>query len=187
MLQDRLKWNERYLKAEYPKEPATIVKENVKPVCGKRAFDIAAGNGRNALFLADQGFVVDAIDIADKGLALFSGKHPGIRTICADLDHYEIAANRYDLIVNIKFLNRRLFPGMESGLTPGGVLIFETLLDVSDPGQDPPEQTDYYLHQNELLHAFQSLNIIRYRETENKLKDEVTWLASLIATKPVAQ
>ncbi len=183
MLQDRQKWNKRYQTEEYPQEPAIIVKKYAKLARGKKALDIAAGNGRNALFLADQGFVVDAIDIADAGLALFSRKHRRIHTICADLDTYDIRANHYDLIVNIKFLNRRLFPHIEAGLTPGGVLIFETLIDISAPGQHPPEHADYYLRQNELLHAFISLNILLYRETETKTDDDRTWLASLVAIK----
>ena len=183
MLQDRLKWNKRYQTEKYPLGPAGIVQEYAKLARGKKALDIAAGNGRNALFLADLGFVVDAIDIADAGLALFSGKHRHIHTICADLDTYDIRANHYDLIVNIKFLSRRLFPYIKAGLAPGGVLIFESLMDISAPGQQPPEHADYYLRQNELLHAFLSMNILLYRETETKTDDDAGWIASLVAVK----
>ena len=183
MLKDRLKWNKRYQTEKYPQEPAGIVQEYAKLACGQKALDIAAGNGRNALFLADQGFVVDAIDIADAGLSLFCGKHRHIHTICADLDTYDIRANHYDLIVNIKFLNRRLFPYIKAGLVPGGVLIFETLIDISAPGQDPLDPADYYLRPNELLHAFLSLNILLYRETETQTEDDTVWLASLVAIK----
>jgi hypothetical protein len=41
----------------------------------------------------------------------------------------------------------------------------------------------YYLYQNELLHAFLSLNILLYREFEMPKEDDVTWLASLVAIK----
>jgi 2-polyprenyl-3-methyl-5-hydroxy-6-metoxy-1,4-benzoquinol methylase len=71
MLRDRLKWNEKYQSQSYPDEPAAIVKQYVELAGGKNALDIAAGNGRNALFLARQGFVVDAVDIADTGLAQY--------------------------------------------------------------------------------------------------------------------
>ncbi|MGD2099525.1 MAG: methyltransferase domain-containing protein [Desulfobacterales bacterium] len=183
MLQERLKWNERYRKERCPQDPSTIVKQYAHLAHGKKALDIAAGNGRNSLFLADQGFDVDAIDIADAGLSLFSGKHSRIHTICADFDHYDIPANRYDLIANIKFLNRRLFPYIKAGLKPGGILIFQTFLDSSDPPRHPQGHADFYLRENELLHAFLSLKILLYSETEDEKNGETNWLASLVASR----
>lgn len=183
MLKDRVKWNERYQIEKHPQAPSGIVKKYAKLSGGKKALDIAAGNGRNSLFLADLGFVVDAIDISDTGLSLFSGKHPNIHPICADLDYFDIPARHYDLIVNIKFLNRRLFPCIKAGLTPGGVLIFQTFLNMSDPDQNSSDHADYYLRSNELLHSFRSLNILLYHEAEVKTDDETTGLASLVAVK----
>lgn len=182
MSEDRLKWNRRYHNETYPTGPSALVEKYAPLARGKRALDIAAGNGRNALFLADQGFVVDAIDIADAGLALFSGKHPNVNPICADLDHFDICANRYDLIVNIKFLKRRLFPFILAGLAPGGLLIFQALLQLS-PGDHTRDHADYYLRSNELLHAFLTLNILLYREISNQTNGDTTWLASLVAIK----
>ena len=103
MLQDRLKWNEKYQSGEYSSEPAAIVKEYAKLASGKKALDIAAGNGRNALFLAHQGFSVDAVDISDAGLNLFAPKHPNIHPICADLDVFDIAASRRFKNLILKF------------------------------------------------------------------------------------
>jgi SAM-dependent methyltransferase len=183
MLQDRLKWNEKYQNQSYPDEPAVIVKENVKLARGKNALDIAAGNGRNALFLARQGFVVDAVDIADTGLAQFAGKHPGIQPICADLDDFDIPAHRYDLIVNIKYLNRRLFPYIREGLAPGGVLIFETFLESQHPAMGQPGCRDYLLRENELLHAFLKLQIVYYKESKDEEDSEAARLASLVGIK----
>ena len=180
MLQDRLKWNEKYQSGKYPDEPAAIVKKYAKLAGGKRALDIAAGNGRNALFLADQGFSVDAVDISDEGLNLFAAKHPNIHPICADLDDFDIPSKRYDLIINIKFLNRRLFPSIHEGLVPGGILIFQTFLDSHIPGMDQPACQDYLLRENELLQAFLSLKIILYKESEEKKNDEAACLATLV-------
>jgi len=183
MRQDRFKWNEKYQSENYPDEPSAIVKQYVEPADGKNALDIAAGNGRNALFLARQGFVVDAVDISDKGLAQFAGKHPGIHPICADLDDFAIAASRYDLIVNIKYLNRRLFPYICEGLAPGGILIFQTFLDAPKPAKDQPGCRDYLLRENELLYAFLSLKIVCYKEAKDKKDAEAARLASLVGIK----
>ena len=183
MLQDRTKWNERYQMQSYPRAPSAIVKKYASLARGKKALDIAAGNGRNSIFLAHQGFVVHAIDISDSGLALFSGKHRHIHTICADLDTFDISTNHYDLIINIKFLSRRLFHHIRAGLAPGGVLIFQTFLDKTDWNPSSSNHPDHYLRQNELLHAFLSLNILLYREAEEITDKEATWLASLVAIK----
>ncbi len=183
MRQDRRKWNQKYLSQHYSDEPAAIVKKYVELAGGKNALDIAAGNGRNALFLAKQGFVVDAVDISDAGLAQFAGKHPGIFPICADLDNFDIPANRYDLIVNIKYLNRRLFPYINAGLTKGGVLIFETFLDSPNPAKEQSICRDYLLRESELLQAFSTLKIVSYQESEETDHDEVAYLASLVGIK----
>ena len=183
MLKDRLKWNKKYQNQHYPDEPAAIVEQYVELAGGKNALDIAAGNGRNSLFLAKQGFVVDAVDIADQGLARFAGNHPGIHAICADLDEFEIPANRYDLIINIKYLNRRLFPYIREGLASGGVLIFETFLDLPNPERDRAMCRDYLLRENELEHAFSSLKIVMYEEAEKADHDEDACVASLVGIK----
>jgi SAM-dependent methyltransferase len=183
VLKDRLKWNEKYQDQRYPDEPAGIVKEYSHLAKGKNALDIAAGTGRNALYLAGQGFVVDAVDISDTGLAKFAGKHPDVHPICADLDDFVIPANRYNLIVNIKYLNRRLFPCIREGLAPGGVLIFETFLDTPDLTMHQPICRDYLLKENELLHAFSSLKIVLYQEAEENDHDETAYLASLVGIK----
>ena len=183
MLQDRLKWNKRYRAENYPQRPSSIVKKYAKLAQGPKALDIAAGNGRNSLFLAREGFVVDAIDIADAGLLQFSGKHPNIHPICADFDQFDIPADRYDLIINVKFLNRRLFPYILGGLAPGGVLIFQTLLDIMRTGNTPPDHADYYLRPNELLHAFLALRILLYTEEKIETDGKASWRASLVAIK----
>jgi SAM-dependent methyltransferase len=183
MKQDRIKWNEQFSRGQYSKQAAGVVKQFYHLAPGPKALDIAAGSGRNSVFLAGKGFSVDAVDISEVGLGLFAGSHPGIRAVCADLDRYEIAAARYDLIVNVKFLNRRLFPYIQEGLKPGGLLIFHTLL-AADSGKNAPDHCrDYLLRQNELLHAFIALRIIYYREGCAPQKGNADPTATLVAVR----
>ncbi len=183
MISDRTKWNEKYRQRGYPDTPAAVLKEFCGRAPGRRALDLAAGTGRNALFLAEQGFQVDAVDISDEGLARFAGRHPGVRILCADLDRFDIAPNRYDLIVDVLYLNRRLFPQICEGLVPGGILIFETL--VASPGGagDEGHCQDYLLRENELLHAFLSLTVVYYREEVRTGEEGPRRLASLVGVK----
>ena len=132
MLRDRVKWNAKYRQHDYPQEPSAIVRDFYHMAPGRSALDLAAGAGRNSVFLAEQGFSVDAVDVADAGLALFAGSHPRLRPICADLDAFDIPRRRYDLIVNVLYVNRRLFPQIQDGLKPGGLLLFESLLETPD-------------------------------------------------------
>jgi SAM-dependent methyltransferase len=181
---DRIKWNEKYRQKEYPDEPSHIVKQFFELAAGKKALDIAAGNGRNSLFLAGQGFSVDALDISDEGLKLFAGRHPDIHPICTDLDTFDIPGNRYDLIVNVKFLNRRLFPFIQEGLRKDGILIFETFVETEESGENESICRDYLLGKNELLHAFLPLHIIFYQEAKTVSDNhDTSYLASLVAAK----
>ncbi|MCU0560551.1 MAG: class I SAM-dependent methyltransferase [Desulfobacterales bacterium] len=183
MKSDRLKWNERYRRQEHPGAPAAVVREFARLAPGRRALDIAAGNGRHALYLAGQGFRVDAVDIADAGLSLFAGRHPAVRIICADLELFDIPAARYDLIVDVLYLNRRLFPQICEGLAPGGILIFETLVAAPGSAAEEGHCRDYLLRENELLHAFLSLNVIYYREGGETGREGERVMAALVAVK----
>jgi SAM-dependent methyltransferase len=137
--------------------------------------DIASGNGRNSIFLAENGFIVDAVDISTVATKHLAGKNPNLNVICTDLDTWPIPHNRYQLIVNIRFLDRRLFPMIKDGLRPGGVLIFESFMD--------GEKDRYCLQPNELLRAFQSWRIIYYEEKKTAGSEKFDQIASLVAIK----
>ena len=189
MEKDRAKWNIKHqIRPEMDKSSKIVVEFSFMAQKG-RALDIACGTGRNAIYLAHQGFTVDAIDISDEGLKKLKDKHRNIRPVCADFDHFDIAPNRYDLIINIRYLNRRLFPYIKEGLVTGGVLIFESFME--RPFMDKtvrkenhhPSCRDYLFRENELLHAFLSLTVRYYRELEAKEPGSPPWMASLVAVK----
>ncbi len=176
MHSDRIKWNDKYLRRKPPSAPARIVKKYAALSRKGRALDIAAGTGRNAIFLAKNGFSVEAVDISDVALKQLTGRYPNLQPICVDLDTFDIRPGRYDLICNIRFLNRRLFPLIIEGLMPGGILIFESYLDGPKRSGKGPTCRDYLLKENELLHAFLPLHIHDYRETDGSV-------VSLVAMK----
>ena len=148
-----------------------------------RALDIAAGDGRNALWLAQNGFTVDAVDISDVALERCAGRHPALSTVCADLDAFDIHPQRYSLIINVRYLNRRLFPAIIAGLAANGMLIFETFrYDDNDPA-GTTHRKDHYLKDNELLHAFLDLRILYYHEDTVLCHGESRKSASLVGVK----
>ncbi|MEA3372794.1 MAG: methyltransferase domain-containing protein [Campylobacterota bacterium] len=185
MIEDKVRWNQKYKSCAMPGYVAPVVKNYLKYANVGRALDIACGTGRHTNYLAEHGYSVDAVDISDYALSQipFSDK---IRTIEADLDGYEIPKESYDLIINCNFLERNHFPMMIEALKPAGLLIFETFLEAEGEGFHQPSNPDFLLKHNELLHAFESLEIIHYEEHEsvNHCNERVN-IASLVARKGV--
>ncbi len=182
MKEDRARWNKKYRSGDFPRKPSGIVKRYHGLVCPGRVLDIAAGAGRNALYLAGEGHEVDAVDISDAAMETLEGKDPRVHPLCRDLDSYTISHEQYDLILNIRYLNRRLFPGIIKGLKRGGVLIFETYTEkIGEKGH--PIRKNFLLRENELLHTFISLKILFYEEEEGAGPTETDRSASLVARK----
>jgi SAM-dependent methyltransferase len=181
---DREKWNSRYLEKDQVSPPCPLVRRFCRLSGPGRALDLAAGSGGNALFLAGKGFQVEAVDVSDVAVKRLSALHPRITAQCRDLDIWDIPRGRYDLILNIRFLNRRLFPSIIEGLTDKGVLIFKSYLMGGAPkGTKGPVCRDYLLRPNELLHAFLPLSIIYYREEIRRSATDKGRSASLVAIK----
>ena len=182
---DRIKWNRKYRsrRTAVRAYPSDIVCNFYHLATHGCALDIAAGNGRNALFLAQKGFVVDALDISEAGLRMATGRDPNVRAACVDLDVYDLVSRRYSLVVNIRYLNRRLFPQICEALIGGGVLIFETYLKRPDFIPQRPHRDDHLLRINELLLGFLKLEVVYYRETAAAAVGEPYPMASLVAIK----
>lgn len=183
MLEDKIRWNEKYLQNTLNTEPSKILQEYASMANIGRAIDIACGAGRNTHYLADLGFIVDAVDISDVGLKNVKKSATIVKTEC-DLDKYNLAPNHYDLILNINFLNRRLNSQIKDALKSGGLLIYESFLLAYGEFNLPTTNLDYLLRKNELLHTFIGLDIIYYEEkvviNQNNQKVKV---ASLVAKK----
>ncbi|WP_019558539.1 bifunctional 2-polyprenyl-6-hydroxyphenol methylase/3-demethylubiquinol 3-O-methyltransferase UbiG [Thioalkalivibrio sp. ALE12] len=129
-------WDERYAADEYVygTEPNDFLRTAVANVPPGKALCLGEGEGRNAVFLAQQGFEVLAVDSSAVGLQkaqrLAEDRGVQIDTLVADLADYAIEPNSWDLITSIFChvpppLRRRLHAGVVAGLRPGGVFILE--------------------------------------------------------------
>jgi SAM-dependent methyltransferase len=190
MKTDQKRWNDRFGKREFAlgKEPNPFLKKHIRLLSKGRALDIASGEGRNAVFLAQNGFEVDAVDISEKGVrkAKKLAREKGVKmnTFLVDLDQYPIEKERYDLIANFYFLRRRLIPRIKKGLKKGGRVVFETyLLEHRTLGKGGPKQAKYFLKPNELLRLFEDFRILFYREGIFREGGKKKAVASLIAEK----
>ncbi len=135
---DRIKWNQRfesqisYLGNRTSPYLAREIGRIKRLAPGKKALDIACGEGRNSVFLALNGFRVTGLDISDIGLAKAAARadDEGLKVDFrrVDLESYVIT-ERYDLILNFNFLLRELIPAEVQSLNPGGLLLFDTIME----------------------------------------------------------
>ncbi len=188
---------------ETVEDPAGILSELLPLLPSGAALDLACGTGRNALFLAEHGRHVTAADWSAAALDILEenaqakkipvrriqrieeARHSaraGIDLLPTDLETIELPANRYALILCIRYLQRSLFPQIGRALRPGAMLLFETYtkaqLDFSGGPRDPA----HLLQNGELRKAFPELEVIFYRE----LRAE-RGIASLAARKPLGK
>lgn len=135
---DRIKWNQRFEcdDSYLGESPSPFLLREIERILqlapGKRALDIACGEGRNSVFLAKNGFEVTALDISDVGLGKAVKRAEKEAVVIdfqrVDLDMYQFT-EKFDLIINFNFLLRALIPAAEQALSPGGLLIIDTIME----------------------------------------------------------
>ncbi len=151
-----------------------------------RVLDIATGKGRNAFFLVERGFQVEAVDISE--VALQEGQRAAqerglaITFRQADLDRVELPEGAYDLILNFNFLQRSLIPKMKTALKLGGYIVFETYL-IDQRVLGHPSNPAHLLGHNELLELFRDFRILYYREGKFFESGQEAYRAGLFGQK----
>jgi tellurite methyltransferase len=137
----------------------------------RRALDVAAGAGREAVYLALHGFEVEARDRDPDALAraaALAARHGvSISTVVTDLEREPVAlpAGRFQLIVCFRYLHRPLLAQIERALAPGGHLIYETYR-LGQEKLGRPRRERFLLRPGELESAFPGLVVEHYEELE---------------------
>jgi len=124
-------WNEKYRSGERGEEdaPTVLVVEVASKLAPGTAIDLACGAGRNALYLAERGWAVTAVDGSEKAIELVQERSAvrglEIQTKVADLTspNFAIQADAFDLIVIAYYLQRDLFAKAKAALRPDGVVV----------------------------------------------------------------
>jgi tellurite methyltransferase len=180
--EDREHWNRRYAAAGRGARPSDWLRAHETLIRPRqphpRALDLACGTGQNALYLARLGYQVDAWDISDVALDLLraqladSGQSLEVVPRQVDLNVASVHAATYDLVLDINFLERRLFHDMAEALCVDGLLLVRALM--RKPAGDNRTPA-YLLEPGELAAAFAQLETLEYAQ------DPVEGWAALIA------
>jgi SAM-dependent methyltransferase len=127
-------WDERYGGREllWKAEPNEFVAKEASDLPPGRALDLAAGEGRNAVWLAERGWEVTAVDFSpvglDKGRKLAAHRGTQVEWVLADLSEWTPEPGAYDLVV-LAYLHagadllRRVLARAAAALRPGATLI----------------------------------------------------------------
>jgi SAM-dependent methyltransferase len=129
-------WNERYSQAEYVygKNPNDFLVEVVQQIPKGRVLCLADGEGRNGVYLAQQGCQVTAVDASPVGLEkarkLSAERSVAIETIVADLAEFPVQPDAWDAIVSIfchlpPTIRAHVHQQVVTGLRSGGVFVLE--------------------------------------------------------------
>lgn len=129
-------WNEKFANTDYVygTEPNDFLASVVTNLQRGATLSLAEGEGRNAVWLAQQGFAVSSIEQSEKGVAktLRLALQRGVIVMAerGELETFHIQPNSWDLVVSIyahtpQELRRKLHRQVVAGLKPGGVFVLE--------------------------------------------------------------
>lgn len=149
---------------------------------GQRVLSVADGEGRNSVWLARQGLVVDAFDIAEVGVAkarrLAAEQGVSVNYTVSDCDAYPWPDDAYDGVaaIFVQFadpaLRTRLFGHIRRCLNPGGTLVLQgyTPKQLEYRTGGPPFESHLYTEAL-LREAFGDMAWVEWREYEAELAE----------------
>ncbi len=163
--------------------PAAWLVDNLDVIPrGGLVLDVACGSGRHAVFLAERGWRVHAIDRDTVAVGQVGrvGRVGEITTARVDLEsgNPTLGEGLYDAVIVFNYLHRPSMPAIVRAVRPGGVLIYETFT-VGQAQRGRPRNPNFLLKDGELPSLVAPLRVLRAREGDfdNKL------VASVVAIR----
>jgi len=196
---DRDKWDLRYREGAYSERthPSALLSEWLPRLdvgsAQPRAVDVGCGAGRNALYLARMGWLVDALDISqvalDRLAASAAEEQLPIACTLTDLEGSSAlprvlaTERRYDLVLMMRYTNLPLIRDLERVLSPGGYLMVELHLQ-TDADVVGPRNPKFRVAPGVLGEAADGLEMLEYFEgIVDEIDGRRAALAQLIARR----
>ncbi len=178
-------WNERYSGEEYHfgTEPCGYLASQrnlLKP--GMTCLAVADGEGRNGVWLAEQGLQVLSVDSSsvaiEKARVLAAKRGVKMDVELADLSNWDFGIEKFDLVVGIFIqfappaLREQMFRQIKQSLKPGGLLLLHGYtprqLEYRTGG---PSQVEHLYTEAMLREAFADMEIVSLREYDQDIKE----------------
>jgi cyclopropane fatty-acyl-phospholipid synthase-like methyltransferase len=204
MMNDELqRWNQRFGAAEYifgtaPNAFLASKKSLLKP--GARALCVADGEGRNSVWLAEQGLEVTAFDVSpvgvEKARRLAAERGVKVRHEVASVYDWGWPAAAFDVVaaIFVQFADPAMrgfmFERMVASLKPDGLVLLEGYTPKQlEYGTGGPKRVENLYTEELLRQAFRSLEILELRQYEAELVEGSqhagrSALIDLVARKP---
>ena len=181
---DRNKWDQRYREGAYASRdyPSEFLKQRLPHLKRGKALDLACGAGRNSIFLAQNGFFVDAVDVSSVGLEKARKRAEtlgvSINWLNQDLlDGWKLPSESYSLIIMFRFVALELLPVLPELLERGGSLIIEEHLQWKGEAVSGPTNENFRVPPGELARIVDGLKVVY--EYEGLVKEPDGALAAL--------
>lgn len=172
-------WDEIYAKeSPFGDGPIQIVQKALTYQKSGRALDLGAGYGRHAIFLAQNGFTVDAVEYSQVGSermrkAAFENKLP-LTVFEQDVRQFR-PTQQYELVVNAFVLHElsrgdglALIDSMKQLTVPGGVNVITAFTQTGDFFAENPKTEKLYFAQDELRALYADWEILLYEEVRRQ-------------------
>lgn len=173
----------------FSQNPSTVLVEAIEGLKPGRALDVAMGQGRNALFLAQRGWTVTGFDISTEGLnvARANAKKAGVSLAAqqSSIEDFDYGNARWDLIALIYVPNIALdgpaMTRLARALKPGGLLVIESFASERQSAQRRPVDID----PAQLKASLTDFDLVRFddREAVSEWDPQPTRLCRVIARK----
>jgi len=186
MRHDVERWNRKYSNGNPNPdfEPDSLLKNHVHLLDdGGIALDVACGVGHNAIFLAQRGYDVIAVDGSVVGLNFCreairrEGLH--VSLIAADLDRFPLPPEYFNLVLVVRFLHRPLVAQLKRAIKPGGLIIYQTF-NSNHLRVKPDFKREYLVDHGELSEWFADFQLIATNDSL-RLQDNLSYF---IGRKP---
>jgi 2-polyprenyl-3-methyl-5-hydroxy-6-metoxy-1,4-benzoquinol methylase len=196
-------WNQRFAAEHYVfgQSPNAYLQSQATHLNPGNALAVADGEGRNGVWMAEQGLQVDAFDFSDnairKAKALAQSRQVKVNFMCSDWQSFDWRPAHYDNVVGIFFQfatpdeRSTLFAHILHSLKPGGTLIIQGYtqrqMDFNTGG---PGKLAHMYNEALMLVAFGKMDILDLRTYEANITEGtghqgMSGLLGLTARKPV--
>lgn len=176
-------WDQRYAADDYVYGTVAndFLREQVAQIPKGRVLCLGEGEGRNAVFLAEQGYSVTAVDQSSVGLAkcqaLAEKRGVRVETIFCDLAEYEIEAGAWQGIVSIFChtpapIRQRLHGQLAKGLSSTGVFVLEAYTSEQLKfGTGGPPVAELMMELTDLREELKGLHILLGQTCEREIQE----------------